>query len=314
MRNQHDQSFRPDSHQRATTNRYGDKNVFTVYTYIKERQSVIQPSLSMTLPLPKYNRPPVVEVALSMQFERLDLSTAQLGLVWQKFRDRFPEVQEQPELEPVYERFDGPKMSVPGVRFEVGKVPSPRLWFMDEKGNELVQIQRDRFVRNWRKTDDAPGYPSYGNLREAFVADWKLFSKFVADECNQEVLPDQCEITYVNVIDEVVSARLSDLVAWVGGSYSDDGLGDPEHAEFTLRFTLDDAEKPWGRLHVVTTPVVRASDGAPGIRLALTARGAPKTQDTEGAMEILDKEHEAIVRGFTSLTTPEMHEAWERKQ
>jgi len=268
----------------------------------------------MTSSLPKYDRPPVVEVALSVQFKRLDLSTVQLGLVWKKFRDRFPKVEEHPELEPDYERFDEPKMSVPGVRIEFGKVPSPRLWFMNEQGTELVQIQRDRFVRNWRKTDDVPDYPSYGNLRDAFVADWKLFSEFVADECRQEVLPDQCEITYVNIVDDVVSAGLSNVFAWVGGSYSDEELGDPEHAEFTLRFILDDAGKPWGRLHVVTTPVVRASDGTHGIRLALTARGAPRTQDTEGAMEVLDKEHEAIVRGFTSLTTSEMHEAWGRKQ
>ena len=51
-------------------------------------------------------------------------------------------------------------------------MPAPRFWFVNESGNELVQVQRDRFIRNWRKTEGQPGYPSYDNLREAFADDW----------------------------------------------------------------------------------------------------------------------------------------------
>jgi len=45
----------------------------------------------------------------------------------------------------------------------------------------------------------------------------------------------------------------------------------------------------------------------------LTVRGAPQTQDSNGVFGLLDKGHEAIVRGFTSITTAEMHKVWERK-
>lgn len=60
--------------------------------------------------LPRYGKPPVVEVAPSVQFDRLSISAAHLGLVWQKFRERFPNIREKPELESIVERF-GPRQS-----------------------------------------------------------------------------------------------------------------------------------------------------------------------------------------------------------
>jgi hypothetical protein len=91
--------------------------------------------------LPEFEKPPVVEVALSVQFDRLNASVAHLGLLWHRFRDRFGQVEEKPELPPAFERF-GPAKRMPGVRFEVGAVPGLRLWFLDEKGSELIQVQR----------------------------------------------------------------------------------------------------------------------------------------------------------------------------
>lgn len=265
-------------------------------------------------PLPKYDKPPVIEVALSVQFDRLKVATAQLALVWQKYRDRFPVLREKPELDAVIERFGPPKAVIPAVRFEVGAAPSPRLWFVSQSSCDLVQVQHDRFVRNWRKTEDVPDYPSYDNLRGKFAEDWEIFSKFVAEEVKAPLSPNQCEVTYVNILDDLNPSELSKLFAWVSGDASDSYLGEPEDAELTLRYRLNDDEgRPWGRLHIDAAPAIRASDNKPVIRLSVTARGAPSTKDTGGAMECLDKGHEAVVRSFTSITTPEMHKAWERK-
>lgn len=267
----------------------------------------------MNSPLPKFDKPPVVEVALSVQFDRLDITTAHLGLIWQEYRSRFPTIQEKPELEPAVERFEFPTKMVPGVRFEVGTMPVPRYWFVDESGNELVQVQRDRFIRNWRKTEGGPDYPSYELLRKSFVDDWELFTQFVNKESKATVNPNQCEVTYVNILEDMQSGQLPRLLSWVSGQRSDDYLGEPEDAELTLRFVLkDDDGHPWGRLHVSATPAIKASDNKPVVRLSLTARGAPLRQDTGAALEWLDMGHEAVVRGFASITTDKMHLVWER--
>ena len=175
-------------------------------------------------------------------------------------------------------------------------------------------MQRDRFIRNWRRTDDRPDYPRYKNLRTTFVADWMTLEGFVTDELSTTVQPNQCEVTYVNIIETSDPSRLDRILACISESNGNELLGSPESEEVRLRYVLkDEADKPWGRLHVTASPAIRSNDSEVVVRVSLTARGAPPSQDAEGAMTALDRAHEAVVRGFTSITTPEMHTVWGRK-
>lgn len=263
--------------------------------------------------LPEFARPPVVEVALSVQFERLDVTTAQLALVWQRFRDRFPRVEEKPELDAVIERFGAMEKRAPAVRFEVGAMPAPRFWFLNEAGSELVQVQRDRFIRNWRKTEGQPDYPRYERIRASFDGDWETFRRFAAQELQTTLLPNQWEVTYVNIVQSANPGRLDEILSCMGGAFSDAYLSEPEGTEVQYRFILDDTSgKPWGRLHVAAAPAVRTADNEAVVRLALTARGNLPSQDGVGALNALDAGHEAVVRGFASITTHEMHKSWGR--
>jgi len=265
----------------------------------------------MTQELPKFENPPVVEVALSVQFDRLEASTTQFGLAWQRFRDRFGTVEEKPELEPSFERFDPPKKAVPGVSFKFNAFSVPRLWFLNDSGNELLQLQRDRFVRNWRKTEGQPDYPQYDNLRGAFLADWTQFVSFVSEELRTQPVPNQVEVTYVNIIESIGG---NSILTCLSETYSDDYLTAAEASEIQLRYVLsDDENRPWGRLHIASAPVVRTVDDEPVVRLSLTARGAPGEKNTDGAMQALDACHVAVVRGFASVTSTQMHSTWGRR-
>ena len=110
-----------------------------------------------TPPLPDFERPPVIEVALSVQFKRLEaLRSAHLGLLWAKFRpEGFPRTEDHAPLEPAFERFDPNLLRTQlGIEVRASDLPPlPRVWFLNEAGSELIQIQRDRFVHNWRKVD-----------------------------------------------------------------------------------------------------------------------------------------------------------------
>ena len=156
----------------------------------------------MTQPLPEFDNPPLIEVALSVQFEELGLlRVPQLGYVWHAFRDRFPKLEEQPPLEKSNEQF-GPKTAKrPRVRLELSTVPPrPRLWFLNDSGSELVQVQSDRFVRNWRKQEETAEYPRYSRLRKFFQEDFEVFCRLIEAEQWGVIEPNQCEVTYVNVI------------------------------------------------------------------------------------------------------------------
>src|ERR1700732_1108441 len=108
------------------------------------------------LDLPDFSNPPVAESFLSAQFDRLSgMKTAHFGLYWGEIRDRFPETAEQVELPSVIERQVNQTQIGVGIQFEALEAPPPpRFWFVNQKGTELIQLQRDRFLKNWRTSVD----------------------------------------------------------------------------------------------------------------------------------------------------------------
>ena len=134
------------------------------------------------LDLPDFSNPPVVETVLSAQFDRLSgLQTAHFGLYWGEVRDRFPKTEEHGELPSLVERLGEQAQPAVGIQFQALEAPpTPRFWFIDEGGTELIQIQRDRFIKNWRKTDDGDHYPRYETVRAGYDEDFSNFARFVS--------------------------------------------------------------------------------------------------------------------------------------
>jgi len=85
-----------------------------------------------------------------------------------------------------------------------------------------------------------------------------------------------------------------------------------ENAQYSARFILTDEQpEPVGRLIVSMQPAISSED-KPVLRFELTARGAPITPDLDGVDRFFDIGRDAIVRGFTAITTSEMHKLWGR--
>jgi uncharacterized protein (TIGR04255 family) len=154
------------------------------------------------LGLPDYERPPLVEVVLSAQFVPLPrLTIAHLGLLWARFRAEFPVVEERPPLGQVVETFDAGSAPQAEVSFKVmDRPPSPRLWFLKDDQSELIQVQENRLIHNWRKMGAGDAYPRYERIRDRFRAELVQFESFLSDEGLGEFTPDQAEVTYVNHI------------------------------------------------------------------------------------------------------------------
>lgn len=269
-------------------------------------------------PLPEFDNPPVVEVALSVQFEALaNLRTPQIGLLWQQFRDRFPKTEEHPPLDSVFERFGVPPTPKGVVRFQMLTAPPvPRCWFLNADGTELVQVQQDRFVHNWRKVGDQNTYPRYERVRQTFESELSRFGEFLSREQVGELNPNQCEITYVNHIASgegwTNHGQLDDVLSLFSPQYTDKFQPTPEDAKVSVKFVIPNGSEPLGRLHVAVEPVFRSADDAPLFALTLTARGRPVAPGVAGVLGFMDTGREWIVRTFASITTPRMHQIWRR--
>lgn len=273
--------------------------------------------------LPDFQNPPVVEVVLGVQFSELrGYRTVHAGLLWERcFRREFPLVREQPPLDPTFETFGQPRQEPP--KLQIMQVPGPqvpRLLFINHESTDLVQVQADRFVRNWRKIAQDNVYPRYERIRDSFFDEVKRVDDFFGAENIGRIEPNQCEVTYVNHIDLTPfggAIRIDRIFRnWVGAA-SDSAdqradLPDFEDARFAARYVLKSpGGSPVGRLFAVAEPAI-ASSNTPIIRFSLTAKGAPAGGDYSAVGTFLDLGRRAIVRAFAALTTKEMHERWQR--
>ena len=268
--------------------------------------------------LPDFSNPPVIEVALSVQFERLaGLHAAHLGLAWSLFRERFPRTEEHPPREGVIEQFGGVTPSRLRVQFEAA-MPVPRVWFLNERGTELIQLQQDSLVHNWRKVGvPEEAYPRYESIRSTFSDELQLFVRFVEQEQLGKIVPTQCEITYVNHITPGQGwdnlGQVQRVLAPWSGVHSDPFLPMPENVRVGISYLMPgESGEPAGRLHVECVPAVDMKTQAPLLVLSLTARGAPAGEDIDDALAFLDRGREWIVRGFAAVTTSDMHRVWGR--
>lgn len=268
--------------------------------------------MARTDPLPAYERPPVIEVVMSVQFDPLTrLTPAHLGLWWSQHRERYPLCEERQPLQPQTEEFG--TTAAPSFELRLSGVPpAPAVWFVREDRTELVQVQRDRFTRNWtRESPEASPYPSYTRLLPKFREDLQDFESFVETEGFGRLDVRQVEITYINPIPLPSGPEgLPSVFEPWAGEYSERFLPAPEDANIALRWQIGSDAGPIGRLHARVATAIRESDRA--VILELTARGKPSSRDIGGAFEFLDVGHEWIVRSFTALTTAEMHLNWGR--
>ena len=104
--------------------------------------------------LPDYDNPPVTEVVFGIQFNKLEnLKAPHTGILWEKLgRKRYPECKEMPPIAHIIESFDrippqSSHITIEGFRYP----PLPRLFFIKEIKNHLIQVQQDRCHQNWRR-------------------------------------------------------------------------------------------------------------------------------------------------------------------
>jgi uncharacterized protein (TIGR04255 family) len=257
--------------------------------------------------LPSFQNPPIDELVLSIQFASIaQLKSAHIGLFWSKIRDRFPDVSEQPTVQPVFETFGGIR-AAPGIQFQaLFTPPMPRYWFEKLGEPALLQLQQDRLLRNWRQApDNSRVYPRYESIRTGFRKDVEEYQTWLRSEELGEIVPNQCEVTYINII------RLPD------GSNPHTQLNriSPaseklEHSNVQLVSVFERDGKPAGRTYVNFQPAYTQATTEPIVKLDITVRGKPFGETVDNAFDFLDLARAEVVNTFTALTTEEMHKFW----
>ena len=258
--------------------------------------------------LPHYKKPPVTEVVCGIVFEKIDgFKAPHFGLFWQKVHADFPTCEHAPTL-----GFP-PKFADPTI--EIG-LPLPRIWFVNKKKNELIQLQTDRFYYNWRKMQEEEVYPRYQSVVKAFKTNFEIFENFLKDEALGSPKPIECELTYINHIPKgdgwSAVADIHDLMPDLDWR-SDNRrfLPEPNNLGWQAIFHLPE---DMGRLHVKLDQASRKIDNLPLFALEISARGLGADKSREAIWNWFELAHTWIVRGFADLTGTTIQKTiWERE-
>ncbi|MBW4444356.1 MAG: TIGR04255 family protein [Plectolyngbya sp. WJT66-NPBG17] len=263
--------------------------------------------------LPSFENPPVTEVACSVLFRSIEeLATAHVGLLWQAFQPEYPYVEDTVPLASKVEFFENKpieaKLQITGVP------PMPRVWFITESGNRVIQIQRERFIHNWRKIQNTDEYPRYESVVNKFQEYLSTFEGFLANSRLSKLSYLQYELTYVNQIPQSHGWKTFEDIGNIFPDFSwrtqsERFLKSPKSLNWGTSFDLPDEI---GRLYVGVSSAMQGNE--PILLVELTVRGIGDYAAPESLRKWFDIAHDWIVRAFADLTAESIQtEIWKRK-
>lgn len=256
--------------------------------------------------LPKYTKPPVVEVAISVFFKPLrGFKTAHYG----RFGDLVAAYPLTEDQVPIMENL---VQEVADTNF---LPPLRRVFFLTRSNDFVLQLQPDFFAHNWRKVKEEDQYPSFQKAKELFLGHWEIFKGFVAQEELGPLKVARYDVTYVNhLIEGTFGAFPGALERYTSiiklrERKPEHFLPDARMVSTVLEFGIPSGA---GTLRVSLAHGKRP-DAKEVIQMDLSARMKGKEDDSD-IDSALETAHEWIVRGFTDLTSEDAHKIWERVQ
>ncbi len=265
-----------------------------------------------------YGNAPVVEVAISIQFDPpKGLNIAHLGAYWNTVRDIYPRVESAHPIPISHELF-----GIPAPFSFVMDTTSPecRLQMASADDEWMCQVQRDRIVINWRKRN--ADYPRYEQTSERFrsaLSGWVNFLRqnFEATTCNAR----SWEVVYINRVEDAAWTTSNDWPKIVPGLFATGFEGIPNASLTSLNSQwIWESQSPRVRLYVEQKPFRRTPQGASSAFLNFIARGplgqAPQGIDIydESVWEIISPAigsgRDMIVNTFHRLISDQARAIW----
>lgn len=257
---------------------------------------------------PKYRKPPVIEVAMGVTFEKLEnFKLPHTGLFWEKVKEEFPTVDHAASLD----------LSVQSSYDKNTGFPLPRIWFINKTTDKLIQLQNNRFYFNWRTADQKPEYPSYENIKKEFQTKFNIFKSFIKELEISSINLLECELSYINHIPKGKGWNsLNDIknifpnLIW----RQENGGFLPEPIDIFSKTDFPFPENK-GFLTLKIQKGIRNIDGLPILIFENIAKGLGEDKTEKALWDWFEMAHDWIVRGFADVTDMTIQKnIWERYQ
>ncbi|MGA9884362.1 MAG: TIGR04255 family protein [Candidatus Acidiferrales bacterium] len=252
-----------------------------------------------------FERPPVVETSIGFYFTPIQGWTIlEYGLLREKFKPKYPTSEFNHPVGQLQVQF--------GVGSNFSNIPV-RVCFVDSANENLVQVQNNFVLHNWRRSDPSSLYQHYVRSREALQSDWQVFGGFLEEQSLKLGQVVRCEASYFNHLvqgeDWQDFSELPRLFPAWKGTEGKGVLSTPQMIGFSAWYV-----RPQGMIQVVSQPALRQTDGKQIIQLTVTVNGVPIAQDEEALFRCLDDCHHAAVHAFAEFTSEDAQRRWGRSE
>ncbi|MBF0341064.1 MAG: TIGR04255 family protein [Magnetococcales bacterium] len=248
---------------------------------------------------------PLKEMVIGVVFEPVQgFKAAHYGLFWKRIRKKFPICQDAPSLPPIG------KEGTMSIHFK--QTSLPRVWYINQDEDRLLQLQGDRLLVNWRKKESSSNYIGYEKCLEWFFEDWKIFQKWLAAEKLEQVRIKQLELNYTNQIPyEKMEGGLDNFgsifpVLKFSDWPSSNGLLLPEN--FACQFKMVSPDIPDSTMLINMATAVRLDDQKPFIQIAFHVTVPVSDVESDVSKSRFDKAHDWIVNAFKGLVSKSARE------
>lgn len=262
-----------------------------------------------------FERPPLVETVMGVQFKRLPkLTTPFLALFWASLGDDWTNVEEVAAQVPQYERFDDERSwgQLAQISFRVSDVPEIRYRISNSRRTRMIQVQNGAIHYNWLGSG-GQDYPRYAVVRPEFEDIVQRFSSFLDKRSIGTIEMDQWEITYVDHFPKgTVWNSKEDWSRLLHGASVPYSIAEGLALDTVFLKSSYEIASRRGRLHIQVlhgqTQNPKANSRTEMLRVDLTARGPIDKQTS--MVEGLNLGRNAIVKAFFNLTSQEAHDYW----
>lgn len=244
----------------------------------------------------RFKNPPINELVIATYFNPplFALRNEHIGLFWAKIRNEFPVVEQQIPVgaATAFEQISGEFF------------PMPRFWFVAEDKINLIQLQKNAFMLNWRRRDEE--YPHFAeNLKPTFDKYYRVFEDFARDDSGiHDLKIDLCELTYINTIEACEYWQGPQDTARVIPSFimPEAGIETSAAPAFNCTYVYVPSKDLQLRVNIRNGEAT-ANPGTPVLVLEIKASGRLGQGSKSLADAWFERAHDAIVGCFVGMTS-----------
>lgn len=244
------------------------------------------------------SKPPVIEVVIGSQFDGPIFDNSYVYEFFQKIKDQYPIVRENPPLPSIISNPNKPDQT------RILQGYNSRRFFINKAGDKLIQLQTDRLLFNWRKNTGNESYPRFSSVLEDFLRFFDLISEDIKEISNKV---NQLEITFIDHI-LIKDFGLNNYV--LNEIFSDFKIKQ-ELRNFDCSFSIPHEDLN-GNLNLSIKTAMNISDQSKIIICESTCRGNKRADETLNTW--YHKAHEVLLENFIDFFTDKSKKVWGSKQ